>query len=100
MSLYFLRDVIFFSFLLTLRLFEFRSIFRGGKEPCYWVDLVSTNIRGLLINHGGSEQWDAVGVTVFVRLGVQTCAPRSFVNHSVSHNLIFKQGPLTFLTLS
>lgn len=55
--------------LFTLKLFEFRSIFRGGKEPCCWVDLVSTSIRELIINHGCSTQRDAVGVTVFVCLG-------------------------------
>lgn len=68
-----------FSFFLLLSCWvEFRSIFRGGKEPCCWVDLVSTNIRELLINHGCSTQWGAVGVTVFVS---------GCVNHTMSITL-------------
>lgn len=63
------RDVFSFSFFLLLSCLSSGSFFRGGKEQCCWADLVSTNIRELLINHGRSTQWDTVGVTVFVCLG-------------------------------
>lgn len=49
-------------------------IFRGEEELRCWVDLASTNIRELLINHGCSSQRDAAGVTSFVRLAAHMCA--------------------------